>query len=276
MKSLIRRVLGAAARNDLLWSILSPFAAAGWLLTRARISEQMRRDVAGLANRLPGLVVMEGPFKGMRYPGREAAGSALLPKIAGTYEREIQAAVESLCRRTFETVIDVGSAEGYYAVGFALRISGARVLAFDIDAQARRLTTAMAAINGVSDRVEVRAACTPEALASLVGPRTLVVCDAEGFERELFVPTVAERLADVTCLIEFHDFLIPGIANRITGLFRETHTVTMFRSVDDWEKALEYQSPAAEGMSLEERRATFSEGRDAVMYWGLLEPKLRS
>jgi hypothetical protein len=38
----------------------------------------------------PELVVMNGVFKGMKYPKLKSIGSSLAPKILGSYEREIQ------------------------------------------------------------------------------------------------------------------------------------------------------------------------------------------
>jgi hypothetical protein len=35
------------------------------------------------------MTVRSGPFQGMRYPGAEAAGSALIPKLLGSYQREL-------------------------------------------------------------------------------------------------------------------------------------------------------------------------------------------
>ena len=36
----------------------------------------------------PNLTVLHGPFRGMRYPEMRSVGSALFPKILGSYERE--------------------------------------------------------------------------------------------------------------------------------------------------------------------------------------------
>src|SRR5437660_11467263 len=74
--------------------------------------------------------VRQGPFAGMRYIDR-AIGSAYLPKLLGTYECELAAIIEEVCARGPRLIIDLGAAEGYYAVGLALRNPQARVVGFE-------------------------------------------------------------------------------------------------------------------------------------------------
>ncbi len=42
------------------------------------------------------LTVLHGPFVGMKYPGTEAAGSAFIPKLLGSYEKELHPLLERL------------------------------------------------------------------------------------------------------------------------------------------------------------------------------------
>src|SRR5580658_7783427 len=76
--------------------------------------------------------VHSGPFHGMRYINR-AIGSAYIPKLLGIYEKELHAVVERACSLDFSLILDIGSAEGYYAVGMALRNAGARIEAFEMN-----------------------------------------------------------------------------------------------------------------------------------------------
>jgi hypothetical protein len=56
--------------------------------------------------------------------------------------------VETAITRRYDRVINVGCAEGYYAVGFATRMPETDVIAFDIDPIARRQTRHLAAMAG--------------------------------------------------------------------------------------------------------------------------------
>src|SRR5438876_11547620 len=66
-----------------------------------------------------GCGVSNGSFRGMAYVP-EAVGSSLLPKLIGSYEQEITPAIEEMVAKRPPRIIDIGAAEGYYAVGLAL------------------------------------------------------------------------------------------------------------------------------------------------------------
>ena len=63
-------------------------------------------------------VVQDGPFRGMEYKCDSIWGSKY-PKLVGSYEFELQPIVRYLFQKKFDTVINIGAAEGYYAVGWA-------------------------------------------------------------------------------------------------------------------------------------------------------------
>lgn len=86
----------------------------------------------------------------------------------------------------------LGAAEGYYAVGLALKSPASTVYAFEIDHRARRLCRKMARANAVSNLV-VDSACDATRLASIPS-RTFIVCDCEGAELEILRPDLAPPL----------------------------------------------------------------------------------
>ena len=73
-----------------------------------------------------------GPFAGMRYVSN-SIGGAYLPKLLGIYERELTQVMEAACARQPRLIVDIGAAEGYYAVGLALRNPQATVIAFEAE-----------------------------------------------------------------------------------------------------------------------------------------------
>ena len=60
--------------------------------------------------------VISGPFAGMQYVNT-SVGSALEPKILGTYELELHDVFERLLDKDFAAIVNVGAGEGYLAVG---------------------------------------------------------------------------------------------------------------------------------------------------------------
>src|SRR5262245_30471234 len=76
--------------------------------------------------------VLSGPFAGMMIPsvvGHWDDGNSGC-KLIGSYEYELHDAIRYVQWRKPEVVINIGCAEGYYAIGFA-RLLGVPVYAFD-------------------------------------------------------------------------------------------------------------------------------------------------
>lgn len=219
------------------------------------------------------LKVRTGPFAGMKYPRAESAGSALIPKFLGSYEKELHGEIERLLAKGYDDVIDVGCAEGYYAIGMAMRLPATQVYAYDTSEVACGLCTEMAKVNGVSERVSVRATCTPETLIQFPKPgKTLIIADCESYEKVLFTPAVRDAVKGCDLLIETHDFLDVSISTNLAALFSSTHKITTVLSVDDIQKAKYYQYPELEGLSVQSRFQLLAESRPTLMEWLIMEP----
>jgi hypothetical protein len=62
------------------------------------------------------MTVANGPFKGLRYPSVHTFGSALFPKLLGSYESELHPVLGGMMGNGYTTVVDIGCGEGYCAV----------------------------------------------------------------------------------------------------------------------------------------------------------------
>lgn len=216
------------------------------------------------------LRIRSGPFAGMRYLA-DSCGSALLPKLLGSYEEPVQPWVREILRfNKYQTIIDVGSAEGYYAVGFAWVLKGAEVLAFDTDPKARELVRRLAALNGVEDRVSINTECTYEHFERLGGPETLIFCDIEGAEDELLDPREAPSLCHCDILVESHDFLRAGITERLIRRFSESHRIRIV--VDYPGRVGHYPIPDAAALRSDDRFRLMDEWRPSGMRFLYMEP----
>ncbi len=277
MAALVRQLITPLLKNPFTWRVLN-----GTFLRLARKMDQWRQaeieqepvlDEA-MRGRFLNRMVRHGLFYGMKYPSLEAAGSALYPKLLGSYERELHHIMERIVRTDYETVVDVGCAEGYYATGLALRLPEARVIAFDVDPRARELCRQMAETNGVQSRVEIRDWCTAEILAGLpLGRRALILSDCEGFEHLLFTAPCVAALARHDVLIEVHAFVNPDIPVLLRQRFAPTHHIESVTSTVDADKPAHYPWTAHENFSPEEWRALLAEGRPGIMEWLWLKSK---
>lgn len=177
--------------------------------------------------------VLSGPFKGMAYPVRTSEGSRN-PRLIGSYEASLAPVIEEIVARGYRTVIDVGCAEGYYAVGLALRMPGAQVIARDTDPKAHDFCRQMAVANGVGDRVRIGGAVDAAGLAALVDGPTVIFCDTEGAEEVLLDPVAAPGLLAADLLVEVHEGMKPGRLALLQARFGATHEVRLIgRRVQD-------------------------------------------
>jgi hypothetical protein len=182
--------------------------------------------MARLVTRQTKNIVWSGPFRGMQYLN-QSYSSMFIPKVLGIYERELHKVVEEIVSGPFQTIFDIGAAEGYYCAGLALRMPHVRVIAYEMSDSAQKLIRELADLNHVGDRVQVRGECTIDELNSALDPSvsTLLLCDAEGAEAFLLDPLRIPALESVHILVEMHDFIVNGLCKVIFGRFRATHEV---------------------------------------------------
>ncbi|GAC1419496.1 MAG: hypothetical protein NVS1B13_02230 [Flavisolibacter sp.] len=282
MKSIIRRAILPFIRNDKSWKLLRHFAIAGLYMINHR--EKFQREKNPMLSPVnenkefdflfPDKKVLYGPFKGMKYPFFSSICSMLYPKLLGSYEKELQPFIESYCKDQYSEILDIGCAEGYYAIGLALKNPQSKVYAFDTDQNARNLCYEMAKANGVENRIEIKGSCSAEDLARFsFGKKGLIIADCEGYELSLFTRNNINNLKNCDVLIETHDFINIQITTYLYDIFQNTHDITIVRSVDDIEKAKTYLFKESDSMDLATKKLLFQEGRPGTMEWFICAPK---
>ena len=171
-------------------------------------------------------VVHSGPFAGMKYL-ESATGSQLFPKILGSYEEPLHPWIEDAIKKNYAQVVDVGCAEGYYAVGMALKLPGGSIHAYDTDNVALSLCGELAQLNDVADRVSLHSECTYQELQRRITQDTLIICDIEGYELSLLKPDKVPALASADMIVEAHDFLYGygSITEELIKRFGKSHKI---------------------------------------------------
>ena len=236
---------------------------------QGRIDRQKRRIwqtlVAGNGDR-----VMQGPFAGLYYP---SATLGIFPtaRLLGSFESELHPVVERICATRYDTIIDVGCAEGYYAVGFALRMPWAQVYAYDIDETARARCAELARANGVGDRVHIGGAFDPRVLHGWATARTLLWSDCEGCEVDILRPDLAPEERAFDLIVELHDFLRPGAKGTIVERFTGSHDITIIRGCERDRRAY----PALASLRARDQRLALSELRPVTMEWAVMMAQQR-
>ena len=174
--------------------------------------------------------VHSGPFAGMQY-GSASIGSAYIPKLLGIYERELADVIEDICSRRSPLIVDIGAAEGYYAVGLALRSPYSRIVAFEMETGGQTALRDMALLNGVASRIEISGKCEAHDLEVVLtrAESPVIVCDVEGNEEFLLDPVTVPSLRKSTILAETHDFVTPGLTNELRARFEPSHRIRLIR-----------------------------------------------
>lgn len=220
--------------HDRTMRLLLDIAARDELKTPAKLY-QILRLVAKYRSHLigntlirgGGLTVRSGPFAGMTMAARSAEGCHV-PKLLGCYEQELHPVLARCAEAGYEAVVNIGCAEGYYAVGLARLLGGATVYAHDLDPAAQEACRALAEVNGVADRVVVGGGFAAEDFEAYRGRRALVVCDIEGAERDLLDPSRAPALAGFDILVELHDLFDRGVSAEVVARFAGSHDIERF------------------------------------------------
>lgn len=252
---------------------------------RSSLLDPLRRLKHGSARRLRALAdravfdlvcarrgrgrVLSGPFAGMKFDAGYPLGT---PRaiVLGTYEKELWPFLESIGGLSFDTFVDVGGADGYYAVGGALFWNVGRVVVFEVLEAGRAAIAEHAGRNGVAGRIDLRGLCREEDLLALLDPvrRDLLLMDVEGAEAELLSRRVCDRLRSSVVVVEAHDFVSPGLAEEVAARLAGSHRVQLVptapRSVEDW--------PVRDWAPRRSKLALMDERRPCAMQWVVCFP----
>lgn len=212
--------------------------------------------------------IQAGPFAGMDYATGTSEGSRVA-RLLGCYEASLAPIIEEIVASAPALILDIGCAEGYYAVGLARRLPLSRIMARDANPDARELCAAMAALNGVADRVAVSGLVGHADFDVALGTDTVVICDIEGAEAALLDPIAAPGLRRARILVECHDSIFPRTTATLAARFAPSHHV---RRID---RALDptVLPPWMEALSDLDRLLALWEWRTGPTPWLWMTPK---
>ena len=187
--------------------------------------------------------VQSGPFFGLKTPGGHV-GCKYCPRVLGIYEIELHQILSTILTNAFHLVVDVGAAEGYYAIGLARSVRVGKVVAFETDLVGQETIRQSSKINGTEGKVVVRGNADADALADVLtdgkldnASEILLIMDIEGGEADLLDPGSIPALSNVHILVELHEQYAPGVAETIRKRFSGTHEIETItsrpRNIDD-------------------------------------------
>src|SRR6266849_2653455 len=178
--------------------------------------------------RTEGQKVLNGPFQGMMLASGSAEG-CYVPKLLGCYEAELHPYIAEAAQRGYEAIINVGTAEGYYAIGMARLLPSCTVHTYDISPQAQAMCRELARQNGVAERVVIGGEFKGADFEAFAGRKTLVICDIEGAELELLDPERFPGLHKLDVIVELHDTAQRKCSEIVPRRFASTHAIAIVK-----------------------------------------------
>lgn len=271
MKLGILRALKKAVKNEKHWKKINPILdyanVIHWERKKYLAALEFQKYLSLWKSLNLSLEVINGPFKGLKYPSYDSFGSEIFPKLVGSYEDELHAIIEEIIQSGYQTIIDVGCAEGYYANGFALRSPNTNVFAYDSAEKARQLCQEMSKLNQLENKVNTKSFFDINELKSLKDTgKTLILLDCEGYEYELFNQN-ENWFTNYDFLIEVHTNVNLEIFDLIQGKLASTHSIEVVSSVDDTIKAINCKLEPLSSLKVVDRLYFIREKRPIQMQW---------
>lgn len=235
-------------------------------------TQARRLDLLAALIEQAGCTVQAGPFAGTQLP-RETSWTDgdLLPKLLGCYEAELHPVITEFVAGAPDLIINIGAAEGYYAIGLARLLPEAFVHAFDTSPDAQELCRTAAALNDVSRRVSVAGTCSLDLLNALLprGRAPLIVCDCNGHEVTLIDPSRVPVLRNATMIVECHDFVDPRATSILVERLQATHDMVGVPEGPRNPNEFEF----LQGLNSLDRWLAVCEFRPSTMHWLVARPK---
>lgn len=229
--------------------------------------QQAKQRVSGWLYEQADGVVQSGPFRGMRIPLERSWDHCLAPYVLGSYEQELHGTIEYEIARLSALpkvkIVNIGCAEGYYAVGMACRIPNSLVWVIDTP-EAVNVAGLAAAFNGVQLMVG-------GAFEVVFSETDLIISDCEGAEIDYLDKERFPDLWHATIIVECHD--VPGqpTSQMLFDRFCESHYVMQVLSGP--------RNPAnfnlLSSVHTTVQWLMMDEGRPMAMRWLVMRPKIK-
>jgi hypothetical protein len=191
-------------------------------------------------------------------------------KIYGFYENKIQQKLKDIKK---PILIDIGAADGFFAVGSLKSKICHFCYAFEETRKSRENLYTTAEINGVKNNLSIMGAVTKDNFFSLLPTKidfskATILCDIEGGEFNFFTDEILKKLKNSNIIVEIHknkNNLEIDLLKRIKKYFNVSVIIDNEKS---FENILELHS-----LNDIDRNLILCEGRSYIGKWWHLSPK---
>ena len=220
-----------------------------------------------------------GPFKGLvltnnRQGQMTWSFGSRAATLLGIYEQEVLNMLSEMSSRK-RNFIDIGAADGYYAVGCLVNNLYENAICYEISNDARKVIEINARNNLVENRITIRGEAKKDfylEIDSSILWDSVILIDIEGGEFDLLDANAFRYLKNSVIIIELHDWFFQNgreLKEKLLSAAEVTHDIKQVQtSTRDLSKFVEL-----EGMNDTDRWLICSEGRGQLMTWLRLTPK---
>ena len=219
--------------------------------------------------------VAYGPFKGMQLNKNIWwSRNDLITQTLGIYEEHILEKIKFFSKYGATAFIDIGAADGYFAVGMAYSKLYEKVYAFEIEEDGRNRIIENALRNNCEKKIQVFGKANLKSIKKItaIEKKATFLIDIEGSEYDFLDTNMLEALANHFVICELHPWLVNDgemlqekLLESASSFFdvdlikRESYNPNNFSDFDN--------------LSDEERLIAVGEGRERNMYWMILSPR---
>ena len=255
----------------LLLEIISKVTFKKLELRIDKVVEKKRIILSSKISKIYNNTVQQGPFKGMvmnedQFWGQGDSSS----KILGLYEKEIQDLIVSIQKdKEYSTFVDIGGADGFFAIGSLVNNLFKKCEVFEISKKGRISIQKNSKQNNVYDSIRIHDKASKASLTKIDNiNNSLILCDIEGGEYELFDEKLIKKIYPSDIIIEIHKNKENSLVNfekRFTKIYSITKITQEPRSLKNFKEL--------ENINDNNRALITSEGRSYVQEWWHLSPK---
>jgi hypothetical protein len=236
-------------------------------LRRKRISMQIFKKFKG--------VIQYGPFEGMILTSDTNTSTGMLgSKILGFYEDVVTDFIFK--NGPYDNCINLGSADGYFAIGLLMKKLTKKSICFEISSTGRESIIRNATVNNCEDSITIFGEADKlffEKVNSTISrdEKNLIICDIEGGEFDILNNKTFENFTNCTWVIEIHDRIQDlSLTNReeLIKNIPENYSYEILKSQPICWPEIEI----LEDLSDNDRALLFSEGRRKIGEWLVIKP----
>jgi hypothetical protein len=275
-------------KNSLLLRILRFFSVLkkdgfSWTIVRIfLVILKQPNEIQRAKNKVLNKIILEhghqvayGTFKGMKLSKNTYwSKNDIITHILGVYEKHVLKKIIEFSKKGNYPFIDIGAADGYFAIGMAFSEIFNKIYAFEIDERGRKSLNRNIGNNLCKDKVVVDIEANFETLKEIVDKNksAVILIDIEGSEFDLLDNKLLRLLSNCYIVCELHPALSANgfekqnmLINNAKAFFdvsiiqRESYCPNKFSELNEFTD--------------EERLIAFGEGRENNMNWLILEPK---